>query len=389
MNLWNRLAFLVFALACLTTEPAWGADPIRIGVSISLSGRYALMGGMYADGLRLWAKHQTAKGGILRRPVDLIIDDDGSKPETAVKLYREMLSSGRFDFVFGPYSSVISKAVVPLLEEHRYPTLLPIASDESVWDAGSRYVFGVTTPERHWNKAIFTLMTGCNINRCGILVDKGLLQLGTPRDARKWADRLGLEILLMEGLDMGDLKGQLHRVRNAGAQAVLILGYFDDAVAARKALAEIDWTPRLFFSQGAPALEEYHKVLGDLANYSVACGVWEPELGRSYPGGLEFLESFRRDYRREPSYHAALGYAAGVILAEAITRAEGTDREKVRDILSNLDTVTLIGRYCVDEKGVQVRQRPIILQWQNGRKRVIWPGPLSTSQLQFPPGTEP
>jgi len=77
------------------------------------------MGGMYADGLRLWAKKQNSTGGIVGRPVDLIIHDDRSDPETAVKIYREMLSSGRFDFVFGPYSTVISKAVVPLLIEYR------------------------------------------------------------------------------------------------------------------------------------------------------------------------------------------------------------------------------------------------------------------------------
>jgi len=389
MNLWNRLGFLVFALACLAAEPAWGGDPIRIGVSIALSGRYAPMGGMYADGIRLWEKKQNAKGGILERPVELVIHDDCGDPEHAVKIYREMLSSGRFDFVFGPYSSVVSKVVVPLLEEYRYPTLLPLASTESVWDANPGYVFGVTTPERRWTKAIFTLLASCNIDRLVILVDESLLHLGTPRDARKWADRFGLKILLMEGLALKDLKDQLRRARDSGAQALLIWGYFDDAVAARKALVEIGWTPRVFFSQVAPALEEYHKVLGDLANYSVACAVWEPEIGRSYPGGIDFLESFRREYKRDPSYHAALGFAAGVILAEALSRAGSTDREKVRDILSNLDTVTLVGRYGVDEKGVQVRQRPVIFQWQNGRKRVIWPEPFSTGSLQFPPETEP
>jgi len=250
------------------------------------------MGGMYADGLRLWAKKQNAKGGILERPVDLVIHDDCGDPENAVKMYRDMLSSGRFDFVFGPYSSVVSKAVVPVLEEYRYPTLLPMASSESVWDAGPRYVFGVTTPERRWTKAVFTLLAGCNIDRMVLLVDKPLLELGTPRDARKWADRFGLKILLMESLSLKDLKDQLQRARDSGAQALLTWGYFDDAVAARKALVEIGWTPRVFFSQVAPALEEYHKVLGDLANYSVACGVWEPEIGHSYPGGMVFWSRF-------------------------------------------------------------------------------------------------
>jgi branched-chain amino acid transport system substrate-binding protein len=347
------------------------------------------MGGMYADGLRLWAKKQNANGRILGRAVDLIIHGDHSDPDVAVKIHREMLSSGRFDLVFGPYSSVISKVVVPLLEEYRYPTLLPLASVESVWDEGGRYVFGVTTPERRWTKAIFGVMARFRIERLVILVDESLLRLGCPRDAEKWAGRFGLNILFLECLNKQAPTEQLRRARDVGAEAVLVWGYFDDAVAVRRDLAEIGWTPRLYFSQFGPSMDEYGNVLGELANYSLACGIWDPEVGRSYPGGIEFLDSFRQEYKHNPSYHATNGYAAGVILAEAISRAGDTDREKIREILSNLDTVTLIGRYGVDERGVQIRQLPVIVQWQNGRKRVIWPESLSTAQLEFPPESKP
>ncbi|MEW6111595.1 MAG: amino acid ABC transporter substrate-binding protein [Thermodesulfobacteriota bacterium] len=389
MRLWIRLTIPAIALVCLITGPAWGGDPIRIGVSIALSGWYAPFGAMGADGLRLWAKKWNAKGGILGRPIDLVIYDDTGNPEKAAEIYREMLSSGRFDFVFGPYSSPVSKAVVPLLEKYRYPAVMPMATVESIWDGAPRYVFGVMTPERRWTKAVFTLMASAGIDRLAVLVDRGLLELGSPREARKWAGRFGLEILLLDQLEKGRLADQLRRARDAKAQGLIVWGYFDDVVAVRRALADINWTPRIFFSQVGPSTEEYGKVLGDLANYSLGCGIWDPEIGRLFPGGTEFVESFRQEYHRNPGHHAAYGYAAGEILAEAILRTGDTDREKVRETLSNLDTVTLIGRYGVDEKGVQIRQRPVIVQWQNGRKRVIWPEPLSTAPLLFPPESEP
>jgi len=389
MRLRNRLIVLVLALAFLDAATARAVDSVRIGVSSALSGRYAAMGRMYADGLRLWAKDQNARGGILGRPVDLVIHDDSSSPETAAGIYRKMLSSGHFDFLFGPYSSVISKAVVPLLEEYRYPTLMPLTTTETVWNASSRYIFGVNTPERRWTRAVFALMASSKIERLVILVDKSLLELGSPLDARKWADRLGLKILFLESVNRKTPAEQLRQAQAAGAQALVVWGYFDDAVAVRKALAEIGWTPRIFFTQVAPSLEDYGRVLGDLANFSLGCGVWEPEVARLFPGGVEFINSFRREYNCDPSYHAAIGYAAGVILSEAISRTGETDREKIREMLSSLDTVTLVGRYGVDERGVQIRQRPVIYQWQNGQKRVIWPEPLSTAPLLFPPESKP
>ncbi|AFM23541.1 amino acid ABC transporter substrate-binding protein [Desulfomonile tiedjei] len=396
MNILRRLTLrlsapllVLAALLRLWACPVWAVDPVRIGVSFALSGDYAPLGGMCADGLRLWAKTQNGEGGILGRPIDLVIHDDQGDPETAATIYREMLSSGQFDFVFGPYSSPISKAVIPLLEEYRYPTLLPVTSVESVWDSGPKYAFGVTTPERRWTKAIFTLMAESNVTRLVILVNDALMQLGSPRDAEKWARRFGLEVVSLETASMPDIGEQLRRARDSGVHAILVWGYFHDAVAIRKALASIGWTPRIFFAQMGPALDEYCKVLGDLADYSLGCCIWDPKIGSSFPGGSEFLNSFRREYKRDPSYHAANCYAAGVILAEAISRAGCMDREKVREVLSNLDTVTLIGRYGVDEAGVQVRQRPIIVQWQNGRKRIVWPETLRTAPLLFPPETKP
>lgn len=363
------------------------SDPIRLGVSIALSGRYAKFGAMYADGLRLWTTKQNAKGGILGRPVDLTIHDDKSDADNAVKIYREMLSSGRFDFVFGPYSSPISKSVLPLLDQYHYPTLIPLAAVESVWDSAPRYAFGVSIPERRWTKSLFTLMADRNVDKLVIVVDQALMDLGTPREMLKWAKRFGLKVLSHEQLDRPNLATQLRRLQNTGAQALLMWGYFDETVTVKRTLAEVGWTPRLFFSQVAPALDEYGKVLGDLANYTLGSGVWDPEVSRAFPGGIDFMNSFREEYKCVPSYHAASGYAAGVILAEAISRAGDTDREKVRDILSSLDTVTLVGRYGVDEKGIQIRQHPIIYQWQNGHRKVIWPESLSTATLQFPPET--
>ncbi|MEW6140135.1 MAG: amino acid ABC transporter substrate-binding protein [Thermodesulfobacteriota bacterium] len=389
MFLVNRLALLVLVLLWMTMGSGWANDPVRIGVSISLSGRYAPMGQMYADGLRLWTKEQNAVGGILGRQVDLTVLDDRSDPEAAAKIYGDMLSSGRFDLVFGPYSSLVARRVAPLLEQYRYPTLLPLTTTESAWEPGSRYIFGVNTPESRWTRAIFTVIASCNIERVAVLVDKILHELGSPLDARKWAGRFGLNLFFVETLNKQKPIEQLRRAREAGVQALLVWGYLDDAMVVRKALAEVGWTPKMFVSQVGPALEEYGTELGDLANYTVGCSAWDPAVGRSYPGGLEFLESFYREYQRQPSYQAAIGYAAGVILAEAMVRAREVDREKIRDMLSHLDMITLIGRYGVDERGIQIRQQTVIFQWQNGRKQVVWPEPLMTAPLQFPPETEP
>ena len=104
------------------------AQPIRIGVSIALSGRYAPMANMYADGLRLWEKDINAKGGVLGRPVRLLIYDDRSSSQKAREIYQRMLTEERVDFVLGPYSSTIGKEIAPIVEETPFSHSAPECS---------------------------------------------------------------------------------------------------------------------------------------------------------------------------------------------------------------------------------------------------------------------
>ena len=83
------------------------------------------------------------------------------------------------------------------------------------------------------------------------------------------------------------------------------------------------------------------------------------------------------------SYHAATAYASGQILETAIKKAGSLDREKIRVILSSMDTISILGRYGVDKRGMQTKHFNIIVQWQNGKKKVVWPDELKTSDPIF------
>ncbi len=384
-----REVAVLFCLLALASAVVGAAQPIRIGVSIGLSGRYAAMGGMYEKGLRLWEKDINAQGGILGRPVQLLIHDDRSSPEEAQRIYQGMLTQGDIDLVLGPYSSSISEAVASLLEKYGYPTLLPLAATDTIWERGLRYVFGMHTCGRHWTGSTFACLARNGISRVGILVNPGLYELQDPKDAAKWARLLDMKILTHEVLDMANVEKQIERNRNLGVEAFIVWGYLNEAVEVRKALEKADWYPKVFFSHIGPALQKYHQLLGPLADYTVGTSVWEPAATRLYPGGKAFLDAFLDEYHIQPSYHAAMGFAAGEVLAKAISKAGSTDHEQIRTCLSKLDVITVVGRYGVDAKGRQIRLRPLIIQWQNGEKKILAPEALCNGSLMFPPEKRP
>src|SRR5262249_262812 len=120
---WHRLpGFALTVLGVLVigaSSPSLAQQPIRIGASMALTGKYGLQGGCGRDGYQLCQKHVNAQGGVLGRPIEFVIRDDASDEKTAIRMYEKLIMEDRVDAVLGPYSSPITDAVADVTEKHR------------------------------------------------------------------------------------------------------------------------------------------------------------------------------------------------------------------------------------------------------------------------------
>ena len=96
------LLAVVVAAVVVVSGLVQAQQPIRVGASIALTGRDAIQGGYVREGYLLCEKHVNEKGGVLGRPMEFLIRDDGSDPKTAV----------------GLYGSPITDAVADVTEKH-------------------------------------------------------------------------------------------------------------------------------------------------------------------------------------------------------------------------------------------------------------------------------
>jgi len=72
------------------------------------------------------------------------------------------------------------------------------------------------------------------------------------------------------------------------------------------------------------------------------------------------------------------------ILAEAIRRAGSLDSAKLRDAISKMDHNTVFGRFRVDRDGVQIGHKMLLIQWQDGKRVIVWPEELAPDKPRFP-----
>jgi branched-chain amino acid transport system substrate-binding protein len=376
------ISFLLFFIAL----PASAQEPlIKIGVSLGLTGKYSEMSDMQMKGFRLWESDVNKRGGLLGKKVQIIIYDDKSDPRTAKSLYEHLILNDKVDLVFGPYSSEITEAVLPITEKHGYPLLATGASADRLWQMGYKYIFGISAPASKYVVGFLELLVKNDLQDVAIVYADDSFSLDIANGTKKWAERFGLKIVLFEGfkkstenLDFIALKAKASK-----AQVLIVCGHFNESINMRKSLKKINWQPRAYFASVGPAMPEFQTNLKSDANYVFSSSQWEHHEETTIPGCKEFYHAYIHAYNETPSYHAARAYTSGQILEAAIKNAQSIERNKLRSVLLSLDTITVIGRYGVDKKGMQAKHFNVIVQWQNEEKKIVWPEGLKTANPVF------
>src|SRR5215469_13486231 len=124
---------------------------IRVGLSVSLTGRFSAQGRQALDGLRLWQSYVNGRGGIkigqaVPRPVRLVVSDDQSRTGVARENALRLLRQDRVDALFGPYSSGLTMTVAEVADEQRKVLWNHGGSSDEIANRGWQHVVSTPTP---------------------------------------------------------------------------------------------------------------------------------------------------------------------------------------------------------------------------------------------------
>ncbi|MCX8030613.1 MAG: amino acid ABC transporter substrate-binding protein [Thermodesulfovibrionales bacterium] len=375
-----HLLVLYILISCLLCMNAYGSEPIKIGVSLSLTGIYSPMGNYQKNGFQLWEKHINEKGGLLNREVKIIIHDDKSNPEIAKAIYAQMILEEKVDFLFGPYSTPITNAILPLAEKYNYPLLISGAAGDSLWEQNFKNAIGVYTPTSKIPYSFLEMLLNHDIRKLAIFYSDDQFSRDLANAFLANVNKYNLKISLVESFkkDSKDLKYLAKKTKESSVEALILAGHFQEAVNMRKALKAIKYYPKVFYAHIGASIDAYRRELGDDANLTFASSLWEVEA--NFPNSKKFYEDYLKNFKELPQYHSALAYATGQVFEEAVKRVNSLDKEKLREAFFKMDIIIIIGRYSIDKTGKQKRQQVFVTQWQKGTKKIVWPPNFSNSK---------
>src|ERR1700680_4194567 len=129
-------AFLAVCVLIMPTM-AKAADPIRVGMSMALTGGVAPIGKQVLTALKIWRDDVNAKGGLLGRPVELVFYDDQSNPANVPQLYTKLIEVDKVDLLIGPYATNMVAPAIPIMMQYHKTTIGILANA-----ANSKFHYG-------------------------------------------------------------------------------------------------------------------------------------------------------------------------------------------------------------------------------------------------------
>ena len=396
-------AVVALALAGCGDDPAGPeeAGPITLAAALAETGRHAGAGNDLAWGYRLAVDLLNERGGIAGRPVQLVIRDDGSDPGTSAGLYSGFVASDTIHALLGPYSSVITEAVIPVAEAAGIPLVAPLAAAPELW-AGQQRQWSVQllSPAPTYAQGSVELAAQGGAETVALIYEDTAFPRSLANGVREAAAAHGLELVLDQAYAAGeaDHEALAAAAGDAGGDLFVIAGYGQDQVALRTAVDEAGYVP-VMFSVNSPASPLFASGVGELARCVAGGAPWVPAVRTS--GFIADSETLVMRYEAargtSPDHRPAGGFGAVEVMAEAIEAALAgsgkPDAASIRDQLFSLETETVLGPFSVyplgdSRAGAQRALKGVQIQWQDDGEgglalRIIHPEALAEAPPCF------
>ena len=389
---------------------ARGADPIKIGFGMALTGGLSANGKPALLAVQIWKDDVNKRGGFLGRPVELVYYDDQTNPATVPGIYTKLLDVDKVDLVISGYGTNL---IAPLM---------PIAMERKLTIMG---MFGLANNEKYQYPNYFQIQPAGPDPQTSTAI--GFFELAarqTPKPqtvalvgadaeypqnamvgARELVKKFGFKTVYDKNYPPStvDYTPIVRAIKATNADIVFVASYPPDSVGMLRAALEVGLQPKIFGGgmvglQFTSVMQSMGPSLNGIVNYDF----WAPEPTMlAMPGIKEFLKEYQA--RAEKAGVDPLGYylppysyALVQVLGQAIEATKSLDQQKLADHIRSTEFSTLIGKVRFGKNGEWAKGRTLMVQYQKiqgtgidqfrgpGKKIVLYPDELKSGNIIYP-----
>jgi branched-chain amino acid transport system substrate-binding protein len=381
--------------------------PIKVGFSMSLTGAVAPNGRQLLTALEIWRDDMNAAGGLLSRPVELVYYDDQSTPANVPAIYTKLLTVDKVDLLLGPYATNMAAPAMPVIMQAGKTTITMLAIGVNRHFNYDRYFSMVPVGSEGvaaFSRGFFELAAAQNPKPETVAIVAADAEFArTAADgAKENAQKLGFKIVYDRSYPPAttDFAPVMRAVQAVNADLVFVAAYPPDTVGIVRSAHEIGLTAKMFGGTMIGLLATPLKVqLGPLTNKLVIMESFTPIF--NFPGLQELLSKYRakaEGQKIDPFGYgfAPFGYAAGQILAKAVTETKSLDHDKIAKYIRANKFSTVAGEISFGKDGEWAEPRTVFSQFQNvepndvaqfsngAKQPVLWPEKFRNGAMIYP-----
>ena len=317
---------------------AQAADPIRIGSVLSVTGPAAFLGDPELKTLQLYVEKINKDGGVLGRPLELVHYDDGSDANKANGFGKRLIEDDKVDVIIGGTTTGATMSIAPLVDRAGVP-FVSLAGAVAIVEPVKKWVFKTPHTDRMAAERVFDDMKKRGLTKIALLSETSGFGQSGKKESEAAAAKMGLTLVANEtyGPKDTDMSPQLTKIKGAdGVQALFVFGLGQGPAIVNKNIKQLGLTLPIYHAHGV-ASDEFIKLSDGAAEgvrlpaAALLVASKLPDSDPQKPVAMGYAKAYTERYKSEISTFGGHAYDALMITVEAIKRAGGTDKAKVRD----------------------------------------------------------
>jgi branched-chain amino acid transport system substrate-binding protein len=319
---------------------AKAAEPIKIGSVLSVTGPAAFLGDPELKTLQLYVEKINAEGGVLGRPLQLIFYDDGSDASKANSFGKRLIEDDKIDVLIGGTTTGATMSIAPLVERAEIP-FISLAGAVAIIEPVKKWIFKTPHTDRMAAERVFEDMKKRGLTKIALLSETSGFGQSGKKESEIAAAKMGITLVAEDtyGPKDTDMGPQLTKIKGTpGVQALFIFGLGQGPAIVNKNIKQLGITMPVYHAHGV-ASEEFIK-LSDGAAEGMRLPAAALLVASKLPSGdpqkpvaMGYAKSYSDRYKEEVSTFGGHAYDGLMIAVDAIKRAGGTDKAKVRDAI--------------------------------------------------------
>jgi branched-chain amino acid transport system substrate-binding protein len=362
-------------------------EPIRIGASLPLTGDFAEPGEAARRGYEVWMEMVNEAGGLLGRPVEMVVKDDQSDQNLVVTDYNALIDQDQVDLLLGTFSSLLNIPASAVAERAQMVYVEPAGGSPDMFNRGFEYLFFAQQATSVHQADLFSewvtgLPEGEKPTTAAYVAADDPFGAPVAAGIQEQLEAAGVETVYSEIYPPETVNFDAIASAIAAEQPDVIAqgsAGLQDGVNLITALVAANYSPQQMFQASTPSFaDQYSDAIGIENTEGIFFAV-SYHVDAQTPGNTEFLEAYRAKFDEDPAEDAADAFAAAQVLQAAV-EAVGSidDQAALKDWLHANSVETILGTLSWDETGAP-EQAYLLAQWQSGNEEIVLPEEVATT----------